>query len=51
VYQLLRREPQHVDELARAAAVAAQQILSALLELELEGLAAQYPGKHFARRA
>lgn len=51
VYQLLRREPQHVDELARAAKMAAQQILSALLELELEGLVDQYPGKHFARRA
>ena len=41
----------HIDELARDGDMAAQQVLGLLLELELEGLAAQYPGKRFARRA
>ena len=44
-------EPRHIDELARDGDMAAQQVLGLLLELELEGLAAQYPGKRFARRA
>ncbi len=51
VYGLLRGEPRHIDELAREGDMAAQQVLGLLLELELEGLAAQYPGKRFARRA
>jgi DNA processing protein len=51
VYQLLGREPLHVDELARSSSMAAAQMLGTLLQLELEGLADQYPGKRFARRA
>jgi len=51
VYELLGREPLHVDELARISTVATPQMLGALLRLELEGLADQHPGKRFARRA
>jgi len=51
VYAALSRTPRHADDLARAAGLAAGKTLSALLTLEMEGLAEQRPGQRFLRRA
>lgn len=46
--ELLRARPLHVDELIAASGQSATQVLSTLLELELQGLVQQLPGKCFA---
>jgi DNA processing protein len=51
VYGMLGAQPRHIDELAQEAKLAPEKLLEILLRLELEGLIAQQPGKHFARRA
>jgi DNA processing protein len=45
--ELLSQGPRHVDELARALGMEAQSLLRMLLELELQGLVRQAPGKRF----
>jgi len=49
VLALLDGGEQHVDALSTAAGLAPGVLLGALLKLELAGLVAQRPGKHFAR--
>ena len=49
VLALLDGGEQHVDALSTAAGLAPSVLLGALLKLELVGLVAQRPGKHFAR--
>ncbi|HET9553861.1 MAG TPA: DNA-processing protein DprA [Anaeromyxobacteraceae bacterium] len=46
----LSAAPRHVDEVARAAGVAAGAALAGLLRLELDGLCEQRPGLAFLRR-
>lgn len=47
--ELLSARPLHIDELIAASGQSATQVLSTLLELELQGLVQQLPGKCFAR--
>jgi len=48
LYDLLTTKPVHVDVLAERSALAPGLLLAALSSLELQGLALQLPGKHFA---
>jgi len=41
--------PIHIDEVVRQVALSAGEVSSLLLQLELKGLVAQSPGKHFAK--
>ena len=50
VYALLSREPRHIDDLARDSTLPPQDLLDALLRLELDGLVDQVAGKRFLRR-
>lgn len=51
VWRLLDpRNPLHVDELATRAHLAPQEVLRKLVELELEGMCLQRPGKYFLRK-
>jgi len=51
LYDLLTTRPVHVDVLAERSALDAGLLLAALSSLELQGLAQQLPGKHFALAA
>jgi DNA processing protein len=51
LYDLLTTRPVHVDELAVRSALEPGLLLAALSSLELQGLARQLPGKHFALAA
>jgi DNA processing protein len=48
VIDSLEVDPQHIDDLARKLPLSAGRLSGLLLQLELKGLAAQSPGKHFA---
>jgi DNA processing protein len=47
VFAVLGLEPKHVDDLAAAVDLAPSNVLAALLGLELKGVVAALPGKHF----
>lgn len=49
VYNMLSHEPQYVNELAEASGLSLPEILSALTELEIEGLAVSYSGQRYGR--
>ena len=49
VLESLGPDPRHIDQLAQAADLPAADLLGVLLELELNGLAVQFPGKQFVR--
>ncbi len=49
LWDLLSEQPAHVDELARAAGLQAQEVTALLVLLEMNGLAAQQPGKNYVR--
>jgi len=49
VFDQLGREPCHVDQLVERIDLAAADLLTALLKLELDGLVTQLPGKQFVR--
>ncbi len=49
VYDLISHEPSHIDALSRKATLPASQVMAILLELELQGLIKQLPGKFFVR--
>lgn len=51
LYDLLTTRPVHVDVLAERSALQPGLLLAALSSLELQGLARQLPGKHFALAA
>ena len=51
VYALLAREPRHIDDLARDSNLPPQDLLDALLRLELDGLVDQVVGQRFLRRS
>jgi predicted Rossmann fold nucleotide-binding protein DprA/Smf involved in DNA uptake len=51
LYDLLTTRPVHVDVLAERSALEPGLLLAALSSLELQGLAQQLPGKHFALAA
>ncbi len=51
LYDLLTTRPVHVDVLAERSALEPGLLLAALSSLELQGLALQLPGKHFALAA
>lgn len=48
LFDVLGRDPQDVDVLARLSALAPAALLAALSSLELQGLVTQLPGKRFA---
>ena len=48
LYDLISARPVHVDALAAKSGLAPGLLLAALSSLELQGLARQLPGKHFA---
>lgn len=48
VFDVLTREPVHVDAIAQRTGLEAGALLAALSSLEIKGLAVQLPGKHFA---
>jgi DNA processing protein len=45
--QILDAVPKHIDEIAREVNLPIHQTAALLLELELQGLASQLPGKYF----
>jgi DNA processing protein len=47
--ELIGPQPAHVDELARAAGLRAQEVTALLVSLEMAGLVSQLPGKHYVR--
>jgi DNA processing protein len=49
VFEHLRFEPVHVDQIAADAGLSTSETLSILLTLELNGLVRQYPGKMFKK--
>ncbi len=49
VFDLLGETPLHLDDLVERSGLPAAELLHLLLDLELEGLIAQMPGKRFAR--
>ncbi|MEO0256307.1 MAG: DNA-processing protein DprA [candidate division WOR-3 bacterium] len=49
VFEVLKSEPMHVDEIAEALGVDPPQALSVLLSLEIKGAVRQLPGKFFVR--
>ena len=49
ILSLLTHEPQHIDDLARAAGQTTSQLLFALLSLELKNMIKQHAGKYFVR--
>ena len=44
---LMGPTPMHLDELVRGSGLAAQEVTALLVDLELAGLVAQQPGKHY----
>jgi DNA processing protein len=51
VFNFLSMEPAHIDDISDECRLTAQRAASALLTLELKGLARQLPGKRFIRSA
>ncbi len=49
VFDLVKAEPIHVDEIAEALGIDSPQALSVLLSLEMKGAVRQLPGKFFVR--
>jgi DNA processing protein len=49
VYSLLKREPQHIDQLIRQSGLTSAQINSTLVQLELKGVVKRFPGQLFLR--
>lgn len=49
IYELLTKEPVHIDELSNISGVEPQKLSSVLLKLEIRGLLKQLPGKLFIR--
>ncbi len=49
VYQIMGHEPTHIDELIAQTGFASSHIAAILLDLELNGLIKQFPGKRFAK--
>lgn len=49
VYELLHEEPVHIDELIAQTGFASSKVSAILLDLELDGLIKQLPGKRFAK--
>lgn len=47
LYNLLSREPKHIDVITREADLSPQEVLSILLSLELKGVVRQIEGKNF----
>ncbi|MCE5333501.1 MAG: DNA-processing protein DprA [Desulfobacteraceae bacterium] len=45
--RFLDQDPKHIDQLAHEAKISVQRAAALLLELELQGLVAQLPGKYF----
>ncbi|MBI2506404.1 MAG: DNA-protecting protein DprA [Candidatus Latescibacteria bacterium] len=50
VYDLLGEEPLHIDPLGAQTGLPVPELLRILLDLELEGLVVQLPGKRFVRQ-
>jgi DNA processing protein len=49
VYQVLQDQPLHIDEIILKAGLASNQVSAILLDLELDGLIKQLPGKRFMK--
>jgi DNA processing protein len=49
IYDILGPVALHIDHIARSAGCPASSALPVLVELELQGLVRQFPGKRFAR--
>lgn len=49
VYDLISHEPSHIDALSRKVRLPAPQLMAILLDLELQGIIKQLPGKFFVR--
>lgn len=49
VYDLISHEPSHIDALSRKVTLPASQLMAILLDLELQGIIKQLPGKFFVR--
>ena len=50
VYQLLSESPLHIDVIIRESRFDPGKVSSLLLDLELKGLIAQWPGKCFTKK-
>jgi DNA processing protein len=50
VLECLSERPVHVDDIVTQTRLPAQQVLQALLSLELRGAVGQLPGKRFRRQ-
>jgi DNA processing protein len=50
VYTLLSEEPLQIDEIISKSGFTSSQVSALLLELELNGLIKQLPGKHFIKK-
>ncbi len=50
LYSLLETEPLHIDALIRESRLEPGQVSSLLLNLEMKGLVAQWPGKYFSKK-
>ncbi len=48
VYSVLTYEETHIDDIVRKSGLSMKEVLPALSELELEGVAEQFSGKHYA---
>jgi DNA processing protein len=49
VWQAVRTEPTHIDQVAQEAGLPVAEVAALLIELEIRGLVRQVPGKHFIR--
>lgn len=49
VIAVMKREPLHIDQILRLAALAPAQVSATLLQLELRGLVKRYPGQLYLR--
>ena len=49
LFNTLGEAPKHIDELVKESGVAVNAVLSTLVNLEIKGLAKQYPGKNFLK--
>ncbi len=49
VWQAVRTEPTHIDQVAQEAGLPVAEVAALLMELEIRGLVRQVPGKHFIR--
>ncbi len=50
LYSLLGTDPLHIDTLIRGSQLEPGQVSSLLLNLEMKGLVAQWPGKYFSKK-